>query len=396
MNWAGFLPNTTTTGPYTYDGLTIGPDSNVWFQDVQGNGVVRLTETGGVKEYAVPHTEDYSGMAVGTDNRFYVGAYDSSTFQGYVDAVTQSGTATAYPIGTLSTTDNLSGGVAKGPDGNVWFVEYHHVAKITPSGTITQFPYPDSSYYANPGDIVQGSDGNMWLTLGGAGINPAYVVKVSPTTGAMTSYNLTALVGCAFDNALAEGPDGNVWVDCGTSIVRVTPAGIATAFATPGNATAGEVSGDITPGAGQTLWYGGAATSEKLVQYDIAANKFHVHTPPSIVSQPRVTLMGPDGNEWFTAIDQNANRMAIVVYVLEPLRVSPTQLTLSGPGATGTVSVSESGVSSFSAKSSNAAIATVAPSGSGTFIVTAVSAGTCGITITDQSQNSVLVKVTVN
>jgi len=396
-SWVRFLPKTTSTATYTYNGFAIGPDHNVWFQDVQGNGVARLTETGGLKEYTVPHTEGYSGIAVGADDRFYVGAYDSSTFQGYVDAMTQSGTTTAYPIGTSSNTDNLSGGVAEGPDGNVWFVEYHHVAKITTTGTITQYPYPNSSYYANPGDIVRGSDGNMWLTLGGGGVNPAYVVKVAPSDGTMTSYDLTALVGCAFDNALAEGPDGNVWVDCGTSIVRVTPAGVATAFATPSNAAAGEVSGDITPGAAQTIWYGGAASSGKLVQYDIAAKAFHVFTPPAhLLTQPRVTLMGPDGNQWFSAVDPSSNAMAIAVYVLEPLRVSPTQLTLSGPGATGTLTVSESGVSKFTAKSSNVGVATVAPSGSGSFMITAVSAGTCNVTISDQSQNSVLVKVTVN
>ncbi|MBV8725127.1 MAG: hypothetical protein JO350_07335 [Candidatus Eremiobacteraeota bacterium] len=223
------------------------------------------------------------------------------------------------------------------------------------------------------------------------------MVKVVPSSGTMTSYDLTSLVGCSFDNALAEGPDGNVWVDCGTSIVRVTPAGVATAFATPSNGSAGEVSGDITPGAGQTLWYGGAAASEKLVQYDIAANAFHVFTPPAhLLTQPRVTLMGPDGNQWFSAVDPSSNAMAIAVYVLEPLRVSPTQLTLSGPGATGTLTVSESGVSKFTAKSSNVGVATVAPSGSGSFMITAVSAGTCNVTISDQSQNSVLVKVTVN
>ncbi|MBV9085126.1 MAG: hypothetical protein JOZ62_20820 [Acidobacteriaceae bacterium] len=396
-SWVKFLPKTTATGTYTYNGLVIGPDHNVWFQDVQGNGVVRMTETGGVKEYAVPNTEDYSGIAVGADNRFYFGGYNSSTFQGYVDVMTQSGTTTAYPIGTSSNTDNLSGGVAEGPDGNIWFVEYHHVGKITTSGAITQYSYPDSSYYANPGDIVRGSDGNMWVTLGGGGVNPAYVVKVDPSSGMMTSYNLTSLVACPFDNALTEGPDGNVWVDCGSSIVRVTPAGVATAFPTPSNAAAGEVSGDMTPGAAQTIWYGGAAASGKLVQYDIAANKFHVFTPPTkLLSQPRVTLMGPDGNQWFSAVDPNSGRMAIGVYVLAPLRVSPLQLTLNAPGATGTLTVSESGVTTWSAKSSNVGVATVAPSGTDTFKVTAVSSGTCTITISDQSQNSVVVKVTVN
>jgi virginiamycin B lyase len=397
-NWVRFLPKTVATSKYTYNGFAIGPDHNMWFQDVQGNGIVSMKETGAVKEYAVPQTEDYSGIAVGADGRFYVGAYNPSTEQGYVDAVDRSGNAASYSIGAgPSNTDNLSGGIALGPDGNVWFVEYQHIGKITTSGTITQYAYPSGSYYANPGDMVQGSDGNMWFTLGGAGVNPAYVAKIAPSTGTITSYNLTSLVGCAFDNALTEGLDGNVWVDCGTSIVRVTPSGVATAFPTPSNASAGEVSGDMTPGAGQTIWYGGAADSEKLVQYDIASNAFHVFTPPQrTISQPSTTLVGPDGNVWFAAVDPNSGRMEIGVHVAAPLSVSPTSLTLSGSGATATLTVSENGVSTWKAKSSNVGVATVAESGAGTFTVTAVSAGTCTITISDRSLNSVRVKVVVN
>jgi virginiamycin B lyase len=395
--WVRLLPKTVASGLYTYNGFTIGPDRNVWFQDVEGNGIVRMAETGAIKEFAVPQTEDYSGIAVGADARFYVGAYNPSTFQGYVDAIDQSGTATAYPIGAASGTDNLSGGIAKGPDGNVWFVEYQHIGKITTSGTITQYPYPNGTYYADPGDLVQGSDGNMWFTLGGAGVNPAYLVKIVPSTGVMTSYNLTSLVGCAFDNALTEGPDGNVWVDCGTSIVRVTTGGMATAFATPNGAAAGEVSGDMTPGAGQTIWYGGANDSGNLVQYDIGANAFHVFRPPAkTISQPRTTIVAPDTNVWFSAIDPSSGRMEIGVHIVSPIIVSPTSVTLSGPGASATLAVSENGVSSWKAKSSNVGVATIAKSGQGSFKVTAVSAGSCVVAISDQNFNFVEVEVTVN
>ena len=84
------------------------------------------------------------------------------------------------------------------------------------------------------------------------------------------------------------------------------------------------------------------------------------------------------------------------VLVLAPLKVTPTKLTFSGAGQTKSVTVSEKGVSSWTASSSNASVATVAQGGSAsTFDVTSVGAGTCRVKIADSSGNTVSVKVTV-
>jgi len=59
--------------------------------------------------------------------------------------------------------------------------------------------------------------------------------------------------------------------------------------------------------------------------------------------------------------------------------------------------VGESGVTQWTAVSSNTAVATAVPGGTNaTFTVTAVLAGTCKVTITDGTGNSVAVKVTVS
>ena len=55
-------------------------------------------------------------------------------------------------------------GIAAGPDGNVWFAELggNNLGRITPDGTITEFPLPNPS--SQPFAIAQGTDGAMWFT----------------------------------------------------------------------------------------------------------------------------------------------------------------------------------------------------------------------------------------
>jgi spore maturation protein SpmB len=86
----------------------------------------------------------------------------------------------------------------------------------------------------------------------------------------------------------------------------------------------------------------------------------------------------------------------IDVLVIDPIKVTPTQLTFSGAGQMMAVMVSEKSVSSWTASSSNTAVATVAQGGSAsTFDVTSVGVGTCKVKISDSVGNSVSVKVTV-
>ena len=58
-----------------------------------------------------------------------------------------------------------------GPDGNLWFVESgaDKIAKVTPTGTITEYPTPSS--HTNPSGIggvvvglTVGPDSNLWFT----------------------------------------------------------------------------------------------------------------------------------------------------------------------------------------------------------------------------------------
>ncbi len=393
-----FFPKTASDAPYSYAGLIAGPASSkdVWFQDMLGNGIVQMAQNGTIKEFTVAGNESGAGpgMALGADGRFYFGSQNN--FVGQVDVVTQTGTGTDYP----DTVDTPSGGFVLGPDGNVWFTEYNNIGKITPSGIITHYPFPTSRAFADPGDITAGADGNIWFTLGYSSYG-SFLGKVVPSTGVVTLFDLRALTGCSFDDALTSGGDGNLWVDCGTQIVRFNPVtSAATPFSPPSNAYGGEVSGDMTAGPGETIWYGGAVDSGALVKYDIGTNTFTSYTPPNNANYPRNVLVDGDGNVWFVAEwyekPNTGTQMEIAVYVTNPLRVTPNSVTLSAAGTQQTLTVAETGTSSWTASSSKKAVATVAPGGSANqFVVTAVSAGTANVTIADGVGNTVAVKVTV-
>ena len=95
-------------------------------------------------------------MAVGADHKFYIVDESSNIVR-----VTTKGHAQSFPI---PSGDNTSiDGLALGPDGNIWFAEFNHIGKITPSGKITEFSYP-SGYSTNQyGGVSAGSDGNVWF-----------------------------------------------------------------------------------------------------------------------------------------------------------------------------------------------------------------------------------------
>jgi VCBS repeat-containing protein len=84
------------------------------------------------------------------------------------------------------------------------------------------------------------------------------------------------------------------------------------------------------------------------------------------------------------------------VLVTNPITVTPIKLSFSNSGQKKTVNVSETGTSSWTATSSNTAVAKVAQGHSkSSFTVTSVGNGSCKITISDSVGNSVAVKVTV-
>ncbi len=95
-------------------GMTLGPDGNVWFTEQIGK-IGRITPSGGISEYTIP------------------------------------------------TIDSFPGSITAGPDGNLWFTGnlQNTIGRITPLGVITEFALPTPS--SQPVGITAGPDGKLWF-----------------------------------------------------------------------------------------------------------------------------------------------------------------------------------------------------------------------------------------
>jgi streptogramin lyase len=111
--------------------------------------------------------------------------------------------------------------ITAGPDGNLWFTEIEggKIGRITPRGTITEFPLRSTcgSYGCGPVGITAGPDGNLWFTEFNGGVDNitthgTFVTGVGTSTRRSQPYGITA------------GPGGTIWFTefNGGKIARVT------------------------------------------------------------------------------------------------------------------------------------------------------------------------------
>jgi len=381
--WVSFIPKTNGTG---YSAILTGPDGNIWFIDEVGRGLVRMTETGAIEEFAlggVFHGNPVS-MTVGADKRFYIG--DESTS---IVRATTPGAATSIPIPSGDTTSIA--GMALGPDGNVWFAEFDHIAKITPTGKITEFPYPAGFGPSQSGGVATGSDGNVWFAISTGNA----IGRIVPSSGAITMFPLP--VSC-IPAPLVLGNDGNIWFACLTTaplLGRITPSGAVATYPIGGTFNLNETEQFGARGPDGEPWFA-SANDKTVFRVNTATQTVTTFSPPLGAGEsPDALTAGPDGNLW---VDTSGGFSAgqIDVLVTNPLSVTPNVLTFGAAGQQQTLNVSESGTTHWTAVSSKVAVATVAPGGTNaTFVVTSAGSGTCEVTISDGAGNRVAVKVTV-
>jgi virginiamycin B lyase len=105
------------SGPY---GIATGPDRALWFTEMRGGRIGRITTEGEVSAYPLP-------------------------------------TANAGPAT-----------IAAGPDGALWFTEHrgNKIGRVSTDGSVEEYPLP--TLEAGPFGITAGPDGALWFTELGA------------------------------------------------------------------------------------------------------------------------------------------------------------------------------------------------------------------------------------
>ena len=379
--WARLTPHTLGA---LGAGIVRGPDGNMWFIDENAGDLVRLSMSGGFKEFSMGSQLGGSAIAltVGADNKFYV-ANESAK----IVRVTTSGVVKSF---TTKTGDNTElGALALGPDGNVWFPETAHLGSITPTGVITEFAYPAGFSTPNQfGTIATGADNNLWFNESGDNSIVRFVI-------ATHSFKEFKIASSCTPVGLVKARDNNIWFTCialPRQVGRITTAGVIKLFP-GGGAFSGEETFQIsTLGPDGQPWFSSSDTGS-IFRIDTATGKVTFSSPPFMNGErPDSVASGPDGNIWVTTIGLSN----VYVRVLHPLKLTPLTLTFASSGLSQNVVVSQSGTASWTATSSNTAVATVTQgSPADTFVVKSVAPGTCSVKIADAIGNSAQVHVTV-
>ncbi|MGZ3667027.1 MAG: Vgb family protein [Ktedonobacterales bacterium] len=215
------------------------------------------------------------------------------------------------------------GGLAAGPDGNIWFTEPQQskVVRMAPSGQTSEYAIPGTAPY----QISAGPGGSLWfIDAGGPRLG-----RITPQ-GTTTFYSLpeSRLSGIS---GFAAGSDGNLWYIDGQHVGRVTPAGTTTIFRFPADFPA--VEGIPTPliaGPDGNLW-----------ALDLTPGTLWRITPRGLTTRVDISVRagacclaaGPDHNVWVIGREEatvvSASGETLHEFVL-PSANTPVSMT-SGP-----------------------------------------------------------------
>lgn len=234
--------------------LTAGPDGQIWAL-TNANVMARTTLAGASANVATLPGAGLGFIALGpVDRDGQVWFWRSPT----IGRMNSSGTVTLQ-----QSIPNVGlGSMTLGPDGNIWFTTYGDAATnpdansvrfITSAGQMTTFPLP----VGNPpveilaGGIATGPDGNLWVTERGQYANK--IAKVTPA-GIITEYPVSAPGSPDTFAFITPGPDGALWFtgQAGNQVGRITTDGVVTLFGVP---TANSSPASITTGPDGRIWF---------------------------------------------------------------------------------------------------------------------------------------------
>lgn len=314
--------------------------------------------------------------------------------------------------------------LAMGPDGNLWFTDQHghRVGKINPAGpyttaAITMYDLPAGGantpgYLAQPGGIAAGSDGNMWIADSSNGtvdvmttsgsIAAAYVSpeqKNEPPS--LTSYPRFLALSSDGKMYLTQAGDGvnypyHGWLD------TVTAAGVFSSIPVPGMSAQTD---QVAAGSSGVMYFSDLGNAA-LDQYTSAGGMrvYPLLLQGAYGALPNGVAVAPDNSAWFSCYGGQTPLQPLCIghmLLASEWSVFPSgTITINGAGPMSAqpIGLAESGNSGpFTGVTSNAGVAIINPvTGSDhNFTIVGAGGGTCTITITDAHGRSVAIPVNV-
>ena len=237
-------------GPYVSD-VVRGP-GGIWFS--REGYVGRIGPGGHVEQFPVATSQIYSlSIASGAGGYMWLtksgaGSHDA------IQRISRNGAVKAF---RLPHKESGPSQITRGTDGAMWFTEYfgERIGRITSTGKITEFPIGVQPF----GGIAAGPEGDLWFgTFGGIG-------RLSPSSGKVTLF----WRGGVGEGPVIAGPDGRIWFsERYGKIGRITPGGRFSQIRLPGRRN-GRVNGLAVAPDG-SVWYTAQASAHPGVVGRIA------------------------------------------------------------------------------------------------------------------------------
>ncbi len=151
-------------------GIATGSDRNLWVTEAGQDTIVKvdptLPQSGALTSYPLPShgpnaTSRPFDIAAGPDGALWF----TEVLGNRIGRISTSGQITEY---NLPNANSDPEGIAQGPDGAMWFTEEagNRIGRISTSGAITEFTIPTAN--ARPTAITTGPDGALWFTENGS------------------------------------------------------------------------------------------------------------------------------------------------------------------------------------------------------------------------------------
>lgn len=199
--------------------MATDPVGNLWFTATyrfhkkSHQAIGRITTLGDLTQFRLPRRSRPEGITAGPDgNMWFV---ESNPKRPAIGLITPSGRIRRFPIPAKRRP--LS--IVAGPDGNLWFTEgsstYKHrpsnmIGRISTAGALTEFSVPGKGYIE---DIAAGASGRIWFTVN-QGSTRVALGSITPA-GAVTKPTCLEPTCKLAPEALAVGVDGTLWFAAG-------------------------------------------------------------------------------------------------------------------------------------------------------------------------------------
>jgi YD repeat-containing protein len=284
------------------NGITRGPEGNLWFVDEATSKIGRSTPTGSIVEYPLPEKSEPVEIVTGPDGNLWFTEQGTNK----IGRMTPSGSRVEYSLPANSRPEGIT---VLGNE--LWFTEANEIGSITTSGTISQHEVAEHYRQGGaPSQIVAGANGNLWFTY----FNKELITEMTPEGNITGDFSTPA--GFGIPSHIAPGPEGEqaVWVTSEAKVGKLTMTGEMTPYSLP----AGSRPAGITPTDNNTLWFADRGTN-KLSKITTAGVISEYSVPEG--SSPQSIAAGAEGNLWFT--EAASNRIAMTTPAAT--RIEPTE-----------------------------------------------------------------------